>query len=262
MVQRGRVTRFVERHSMIWEGVMAALTVVYVLIAIGSDTHPGRISDRLLILLAVIFIGEFSVRCWDAPSRWRYAAHHWMDIVACIPLVGALRGVRLLRLLRLGAGLRVLATIQDLDAHEPRPSEAIKVVVAVVLVLWLSAAYAMWNFEQSVNPGIHTYGDALYWAAITGTGVGYGDITPVTPEGRVIAGLLAFVGLGIVGFTSSQITIAWINHKQARATRQDKALTNEIAMLRGELAEVRELIRKHQSEVKLVKSGNDTNATA
>lgn len=249
MIERGQITRFVERHSVAWESVMAALTVVYVLVAIESDAYPSRISDKALIVLAALFIGEFSIRCWDAPSRLRYATHHWIDIVSCIPLVGALRGIRILRLLRLGAGLRVLATVQDLDAHEPRPSDTVKVVVSVVLVLWLSAAYAMWNFEQGVNPQLQSFGDALYWAAITGTGVGYGDIVPLTPQGRVIASLLAFLGLGIVGFTSSQMTLAWLNHRQARVHHQDKELADEIARLRVELAEVRDLFIAHQQAV-------------
>jgi voltage-gated potassium channel len=46
----------------------------------------------------------------------------------------------------------------------------------------------------------------LYWSFITATTVGYGDITPTTPEGRILAGVLIFVGIGLVGFASAQLT--------------------------------------------------------
>ena len=57
----------------------------------------------------------------------------------------------------------------------------------------------MWVLEHGVNRHVATFGDAMYWSFITVTTVGYGDISPVTPAGRILAGLLIFAGIGVVG---------------------------------------------------------------
>ena len=75
-----------------------------------------------------------------------------------------------------------------------------------LILIWLGAASAYWSVERGSNPTLHNFGDALYWAFITATTVGYGDVTPVTPEGRIVAGVLIFVGIGLIGFASAQLT--------------------------------------------------------
>lgn len=57
-----------------------------------------------------------------------------------------------------------------------------------------------------VEPSINTFSDALWWAIVTTTTVGYGDISPTTPIGRVLAVTLMLVGIGIIGTLTSSIT--------------------------------------------------------
>ncbi|MHB8611998.1 MAG: potassium channel family protein [Candidatus Dormibacteraceae bacterium] len=51
-----------------------------------------------------------------------------------------------------------------------------------------------------------SFGDAMYFSFVTASTVGYGDVTPVTPEGKVLTGVLIFVGIGLLGFASAQLT--------------------------------------------------------
>src|SRR5689334_13259412 len=88
---------------------MAALTILYVVLAFLQDQGAGGAVTIGVIALASIFVVEFSARCYDASSRLGYFKHHWIDIVTCIPVAGSLRALRLLRLLaflRLGAAVR------------------------------------------------------------------------------------------------------------------------------------------------------------
>jgi voltage-gated potassium channel len=203
--QRGRLTRFVELHHTRWELSVGALAVVYLGVGFLEDEghHPPAL---LLGALAVAFGVEFTARCWDSPSRRRYFRHHWLDLVSCIPLVGGLRAVRLLRLLRLGAVLRIfLLAEHEAEGHQ-RSRQSFAFVGPVLVLVWLVSALAYWTLEHGINPTVHNFGDALYWSFITATTVGYGDVTPVTPEGRILAGGLIFVGIGLVGFASAQLT--------------------------------------------------------
>jgi len=73
---------------------MALLTIVYVLLAIRSDVNSASVPSALLLGASGIFLVEFLVRLWDAPSRWVYVRGHWVDVLACIPLAGRLSDSR------------------------------------------------------------------------------------------------------------------------------------------------------------------------
>jgi voltage-gated potassium channel len=183
---------------------MAALAAVY--LGVGFSIDEGHGAPTFIIgALAVLFLTEFGVRWWDTPSRRLYLRGHWLDLVSCIPLVGGLRALRILRLLRLGAALRIFSLAEhEAEVHQRHDSWWF--LGPVLAVVWLGASAAYWSLEHEVNPSLHTFGDALYWSFITATTVGYGDITPTTPEGRILAGVLIFVGIGLVGFASAQLT--------------------------------------------------------
>src|SRR6266702_8417345 len=88
---------------------MAALTIAYVLLAFMQDQGSGGPVTAGVVVLVTVFVVEFSTRLYDSPSRLVYLKRHWLDIVTCIPVVGSLRALRLVRLLaflRLGAAAR------------------------------------------------------------------------------------------------------------------------------------------------------------
>src|SRR6202023_2923664 len=100
--RRGALTQFVKDHEVPWEAAMAALTAVYIALSFVEDASNFEVNPTTAALLglSVIFLLEFTVRCWDAASRHRYLREHWLDLVTSFPLVGPFRALRLLRLLR------------------------------------------------------------------------------------------------------------------------------------------------------------------
>ena len=99
-----------------------------------------------------------------------------------------------------------------------------------LVLLWFGAAEGFWLTEHGRNQAIETFGDALYLALMTVTTVGYGDVRPQTPEGKLIAGALVFVGLGLLGFASSRLAIVWL-----RSERETVHLEREVQELRREV---------------------------
>src|SRR5260370_20169845 len=82
--RRGTLTAFVERHTVAWETAMAAITVIYVFIAIWDDDFGGRIPGVALVTLAVILITQVSLRFWVSGNTWPYLRHPLIDVVCCI----------------------------------------------------------------------------------------------------------------------------------------------------------------------------------
>lgn len=219
---------------------MALLTIIYVVMAVLNDDTRSSTPPVLLLALSVLFLTEFALRCWDAPSRGAYLRGHWLDLVSCIPLIGGLRAIRLLRLLRLGAAMRVLLAVEQEARRRARERESLWFVLPAMVLLWTGSAYAMWVLEHGKNPNIKTFLDALYWSFITVTTVGYGDISPVTVGGRIVSGLLVFVGIGLLGFVSARLTALWLRQE----TRHDP-VAEHLEALRAEVAELRQVLLTH-----------------
>jgi voltage-gated potassium channel len=238
----GRLTAFVDRHSVGWELVMAALTVVYAGLTLLDDESVRGLPEVAAVVLSAVFLAEFGARCWDAPSRLRYLREHWLDLVTCIPAVGPLRALRLVRLLglvRLAVRIRALGLARS---GTSAPVGAWMLGPTLVLV-WFSAAEGFWLSEHGRNPAIGTFGDALYLALMTVTTVGYGDVRPLTPEGKLVAGGLVFIGLGLLGFASSRLAIAWL-----RSERETIHLEREVRELRREVSRLADRLEGRPSD--------------
>lgn len=229
----GRITAFVKRHALAWELSTAVLTVAYVVLAFFQDRGSSGLVTTGVVVLAGAFFFEFALRLYDAPSRKSYVRQHWIDIVTCIPVVGPFRALRLVRLV---AFVRIGATAREYgvgaSASDRLPGGAgVWVLAPILIIVWLAASYGYYELEGGVNPHIKTFADAMYFSFVTASTVGYGDVTPVTPEGKVLTGILIFLGIGLLGFASAQLTAKLLPQR------------NEVAELRTSLDRQTELLQ-------------------
>jgi voltage-gated potassium channel len=210
---RDSFNHFFVAHEVAWELAMAALAVAYVAIGfIGDDelsaSERAAVSPEIALaelVLTAIFVLEFGSRILAARNRSAYLRGHWIDLVTLAPPIRGARVLRLLRLLRLvrafsgiyRAGLHV----QALARHRG---------FAWLLVAWLGVMVlcSAWMYvaEHGLNKAIDSPFDALWWGVVTLTTVGYGDVYPQTPEGRVAAMVLMLLGIVLFGAITATIT--------------------------------------------------------
>ena len=205
---RDRFNAFIARHEAAWELTFAGLAILYVVAGfLGDDASPEARPwiDALDWALTGVFVVEFAARISATRDRRAYLRGHWIDLVALIPSVRGLRVLRLLRLLRLVrafAGIaRALSTVERLAQHKG--------------LIWLLAAWVgvmilcslgYYAAEHGINKAVAQPLDALWWGIVTMTTVGYGDVYPVTDEGRLAAGILMVLGIGLYSAVTATVT--------------------------------------------------------
>jgi len=204
------------------------------------------------LLLCLVFLFDFSLRLKRATSRRRYFFRHGgvFDLLGSIPSLGFFRFTALLRLCRVSRLVRAVRMLRSQkkgglwkDVMDNRGQYAgfITLVLAMT-VLTVSSVLVVQAESRAPNANITTGGDALWWAIVTITTVGYGDMYPVTAAGRVIGVFVMAAGVGIIGALASILASILIPQPEPAQDHGDdlRAVKDELAAVRSELAALRE----------------------
>tara|TARA_S200000501_G_scaffold133054_1_gene125800 strand:+ start:198 stop:650 length:453 start_codon:yes stop_codon:yes gene_type:complete len=127
----------------------------------------------------------------------------------------------------------------------------------VIAVLSLAIVFFGYIFYIS-EPDVKTFGDGIWWALVTVTTVGYGDITPLTISGRVVAGTLMFFGLGMIATVTAIVSAKFVQNYVEHHTNDDvleklEELELEIEKLKSLEEDELEKLDELDSEIKNIK---------
>jgi voltage-gated potassium channel len=154
---------------------------------------------------------------------WRYPRRAWFDLllIAISPPFGvpaAMQGIRSLRLLRLLRALRAfgVAAMGLKLAQRYFGQKKFHYLLLVACATVALGAVVVFRLEADENKSIRHFGDALWWAITTVTTVGYGDIFPVTPEGRLVAVVLMLTGIGVIGVFTATVASLLLEEQQTQ----------------------------------------------
>lgn len=204
----------------------------------GAD---GLIAEIVITVTWAVFVIDYVVRLVITENRWRWFYRHLLDLA--IVVLPMLRPLRLMRF------LTVLALLQRGAGSKLRGRVAIYTVGASVLIIVI-AALAVLDAEQATG-NITDFGDALWWAFVTVTTVGYGDYYPITAMGRLIAVGLMIGGIALIGVVTATLA-SWIVEKVSdvageaaeKDAARDAATEEHVESLRHEIRELKDLVRE------------------
>lgn len=177
----------------------------------------------------IIFTVEYLLRLWVVRRPWRYARSFFgiVDLLAFLPsylelmLTGShyLMILRVLRMLRMFRILKMANHIGEAGVllNALRASRAkISVFLFTVMTLVCIEGTVMYLLENDANPDFQNIPQSIYWAIVTITTVGYGDISPVTVLGKMMASIIMLTGFAILAVPTGVVT-AELGREMARS---------------------------------------------
>ena len=225
----GNLTRAGRLFDLILIGVILASVVVVMLESVQDFNVRARgLLWTLEWVFTVLFTIEYLLRLISAERAGQYARSFFgiVDLLAVLPnFVGllipggqALAVIRLLRVLRV---FRVLKLAQFVGGERlllgALRSSAYKIAVFIVAVLVVVTVVgaAMYVIEGA-EAGFSSIPRGVYWAIVTVTTVGFGDITPQTTAGQMLAALLMILGYGVIAVPTGIVTAEITGGREAR----------------------------------------------
>jgi voltage-gated potassium channel Kch len=209
------------------------LNIVWYLLPLDDDvTNVVLIVDFVYCLA---FLTDFLMRLFSAPSKSTYFVHQrgWLDLIGSLPFPG----LRLVRIIRLVRGYRPIRRLGIrgfwTQIVADRAGSALLFALFLTIVVLQYASMAVLRAENN-NPdaNIRTGSDAVWWAYVTVTTVGYGDRYPVSNEGRVVGIALLTIGVGLFGVLTGFLANTFLAPKRSNGTEaQQRALDEKLLEL-------------------------------
>jgi voltage-gated potassium channel len=205
----------------------------------GLDPGLVRLCSIVVWLTWAVLALELVVRLVAAENKWAFARKHPLDIAAVV--LPILRPLRLLRLLTL------LDVLNRYAGGSLRGRVGVYLVGAGSLIVFMGSL-AILDAERGQPGPIQTFGDAIWWALATITTVGYGDMYPVTGEGRFVAAGLMFCGIGVLGVVTGTFA-SWLVERVEQIEDMEEGVTataDDVRALREEIVRLREDLQQQR----------------
>jgi len=184
----------------------------------------------------VLFSLEYALRVYIEPRKrdFIFSFYGIIDLLATLPSIPrlfpgfrVLRILRFLRIFRIFKATRFILAVDRLTAALRQVQQELLALGILSLMLVYLAACGIYYCEREAQP--EQFGsilDSMWWAVVTLTTIGYGDVYPVTTGGRVFTALVALIGVGLIaipsGLLASVLTEARVERQEAEDSKKNE----------------------------------------
>jgi len=199
----------VGRVRVAYDATMIGLALVVVALLFLDEVGWVRVAN---LIVWGVFVADYGTRMALSTDRKAFVRANIIELLAILP-ADQFRALRLLRVLRLVRGVTVLTRVLR-DLRGIRDTNGLGWVLAVAGAVISASAVAV----RFLEPTITTWADAFWWATVTATTVGYGDISPETSAARAVAVVLMLVGIGTIGMLTASIATYFLGGATSQAS--------------------------------------------
>lgn len=220
-MKKPTATNILDKPVFAWS--VTAL-ILYSVVSFSVETLPNLSQPAVIFLrysevfVVAVFTLEYFYRIYSSPDRWKFIFSFYgiIDLLAILPFYIApavdLRTLRVLRLLRLARLLKLArynTAIQRFSKAIYLAKEELVIFTVGSLMMLYLAAVGIYYFEHKAQPDVfRSIFDCLWWAVVTLTTVGYGDVYPITTGGRLFTFIVLMLGLGMVAIPTGIVASA------------------------------------------------------
>ncbi|MCC5787347.1 MAG: ion transporter [Phycisphaerales bacterium] len=183
------------------------------------------------VVTVLIFTVEYILRVYVARPRRSYILSFYgvIDLVAILPFylasgvdLRSVRALRLLRLFRLFKLVRYSAAMRRFHVALSIVKEEVVMFLAATAILLYLASVGIYFFESKAQPELFgSIFDSMWWAVVTLTTVGYGDVYPITIGGRLFTFVVLLVGLGVISVPAGLVASALSKARELEKQEQE-----------------------------------------
>lgn len=204
--------------------------------ALSLDTQTQKIIDIADNAVCALFFIDFLINIIKAPNKWQYFYKWgWIDLLSSIPNIDILRVGRAARILRIFRILRAVRATKIIAIFilERRKESAFMAAALISILLIILGSISVLHFERGIqSANIQTAEDAIWWAIVTMTTVGFGDKYPITIEGRIVAVMLMVCGVGLFGMFSGFIASWFLSPDKVKEKSDFEIIRRDIEELK------------------------------
>ncbi|MCR5329734.1 MAG: ion transporter [Lachnospiraceae bacterium] len=233
--------------------IVINLTVSVMMTFDGAVARFGSLLSTIEIITIAFFTLDYILRLWTAPClypgmsrplavlRYTFSFNGLVDMLSCIPFYlpfffpSGLAAFRILRVVRIFRLFRINAYFDSLNVITAVLKSKAKLLassVFVVLLLMLASSLCMYSIEHSVQPTVFDNAlSGLWWAAATLLTVGYGDIYPITPLGKLMGTLITMLGVGIVAIPTGIISAGFVEQYSKLKKLSEQAAETDMSFI-------------------------------
>ena len=240
---------------------MAWLVIAIVVLTKNLDGSASTALVGSLFVLWAIALVEYAVRLVVTPDRRGYLKRRWVEPATV--LVPPLQSWHLVGMEKVS----LLAYEGELRAETILKHHSLfRVLIAAAGTLFLGAWLVLLFEENAKGSNIHSYPEALWWAIVTVTTVGYGDRYPVSAGGRAVAVVLMLVGIGLIGVLTATVASVFVKeHTDANKAvfkKGHEELGQQLSVISDRLADVERRLGATPAEMASVDAAADAEAAA
>lgn len=212
-------------------GILALIVVFMILIEISIEvpTNILLVFSTLDCFIWIIFCIDYFTRLYISKNKFNFIKSNIIDLISIIPLNSIFKTLKVIKIIKLNKLLKLsklLKVFIFLTKFKSKINSFLRTnnfnyVIYLTIATVLAGAIGISITEKM------EFANALWWSFVTTTTVGYGDISPETIAGRIIAVILMLIGIGFIGMLTGTIATFFLNDKNENKGSYKDSIVND-----------------------------------